>query len=336
MVSEAVTPDSQSAEDGGPPAGQLVGLPVSEGVREVVLVLGWLCCVSGVMGNILIILTLLTQPSLRSLHNLFIGNLALADLAVVGYCLPFWLLDLLLGHYPVLGPTHCALNAFLLVLGHVASIFTLVLISFNRYLHVCRPSLYRQLFSRRGIIASCVLTWAVTAAEGLLPVFRVDGSSYRYSNKTHMCTFDGTTNPMNAFVLIAMINVVLSILLVGFFSLAIFRHWKQSKTRVTQWIQAPPGEPNKAPACLSQAEVLLIRSLVLVFLILILFCTPLVAGVAVMGIVDISPDVFCFLIFLFFFNNSINWVLYGALNKNFRKGYRQLVVATCCWSVSTR
>nr|KAG5713726.1 hypothetical protein BaRGS_024353 [Batillaria attramentaria] len=93
---------------------QLVGKPLCEGVRVTVVTLGWLACVIGVFGNVLIITTLLSQQALRSVHNIYIANLALADLLVVGYTLPFWLLDLNLGYQPVANMRHCKVNSFIL------------------------------------------------------------------------------------------------------------------------------------------------------------------------------------------------------------------------------
>nr|KAG5713727.1 hypothetical protein BaRGS_024354 [Batillaria attramentaria] len=85
------------------------------GVRLTVLTLGWLACVNGIFGNVLIITTLLSQRALRSLHSIFIANLALADLLVVGYVIVFWLLDLSLGYNPVVNDAHCNVNSFVLM-----------------------------------------------------------------------------------------------------------------------------------------------------------------------------------------------------------------------------
>jgi hypothetical protein len=97
-MNTTLTPSSTSTS----PAHEFVGLPVADGVRFFSLLVGWLYCVTGVFGNALILVTLATQRSLRSLHNLYVANLALADVIVVGYCVPFWLLDLSLGYCPVL------------------------------------------------------------------------------------------------------------------------------------------------------------------------------------------------------------------------------------------
>ena len=128
------------------------GDALSEGVRVPVLVLGWLTCVSGVFGNILIITTLLSQPNLRSLHNLYIGNLAMADLLISAYAEPFWLLDLTTGSQPVVNTAHCICNSYVLCWGFSASILTLVTISLNRYLHVCHYPLFVTVSGRRDLL----------------------------------------------------------------------------------------------------------------------------------------------------------------------------------------
>lgn len=46
--------------------------------------MGVVVWINGVVGNILILVTLYCQPLLRSTHNIFLGNLALADLFIVG------------------------------------------------------------------------------------------------------------------------------------------------------------------------------------------------------------------------------------------------------------
>jgi hypothetical protein len=73
------------------------GHPLPETFRVLLLIVGVVAWANGVFGNILIICTLLTQRSLRSLHHLYIGNLAVADLIISVYIVPFWLLDLLMG-----------------------------------------------------------------------------------------------------------------------------------------------------------------------------------------------------------------------------------------------
>ena len=325
--------------------GPFTGQPISASVRVLVSTLGWLACVSGVFGNILIITTLLSQPALRSLHNLYIGNLALADLLIVGYCVPFWLLDLALGYTPVLNQRHCNANSFLLFLCLNASIYTLVLIGFNRYLSVCHAGVYVRLFNKTNTIVSCVGVWIFSASLSILPFFHVRNTAFVYSSKAHLCSFNGTDTG-NLFSIISVINVVLPTIFVGFFSLSIFRYWSQSRRRISQWSQNQSQSHNqnqnqrqsqipKVRSGLSSANIAFIRSLVLVFLLLVLLYIPLSVTVAITGSVYVSPDVYGVLVLIFFLNNSINWIVYGLLNKNFKNGYKRLLMARCLGSTAS-
>ena len=322
------------------------GLPLSASVRVLVSILGWLACVTGVFGNILIITTLLSQPALRSLHNLYIGNLAIADLVVVGYCVPFWLLDLSLGYMPVANQQHCDVNSFTLFVCLNASLYTLVLIGFNRYICVCHPGVYAKIFSKTNTIVSCVVVWVISASTSSLPFFHVENTAFVYSSKVHLCSYNGSYTG-NLFTIISVISIVLPTIFIGFFSFSIFRYWTQSRRRTGQWTQnqrrsqaenqsqSQRQKTLKAQPALSSANMALIRSLVLVFLLLVLLCIPLSVTVAITGSVYVSPDVYAVFVLFFFLNNSINWIVYGLLNKNFRNGYRRLLVARCASSKAT-
>ncbi|PVD37981.1 hypothetical protein C0Q70_00583 [Pomacea canaliculata] len=127
--------------------------------------------------------------SLHSLHNIYIANLAVADLMVTGYVVPFWVTDLCLGHHPVINDTHCQVNGFLVMICFVVSIYTLVLISFNRYLGVCRHEVFVKLFTQKTVVSSCVVLWILTIAVFVLPFFHISHSAYTYSTRlVSVCT----------------------------------------------------------------------------------------------------------------------------------------------------
>jgi hypothetical protein len=76
--------------------------------------------------------------------------------------------------------------------------------------------------------------------------------------------------------------------------------------------------------------VALIRSLVLVFVLVVVLYIPLATAIALLGKVPVSPEVFCLCLLAFFLNQSINCVVYGVLNRNFRDGYKRLLWGRCC------
>lgn len=92
-----------------------VGNDINDGARYLFIVVGMTEVVCGISGNSILLAAMLRKRTLklRNVHNLFIANLALADLLSVGYWLPFMVLDLLLGFYPVVNSAHCVVNGFI-------------------------------------------------------------------------------------------------------------------------------------------------------------------------------------------------------------------------------
>lgn len=94
-----------------------VGNKLNKYAACVFIFFGSLEVLSGVAGNSLLLAALLKQASLRlrNVHNLFLANLALADLFILGYWMPFFVFDLLLGYHPVANGSHCVVNGYLMV-----------------------------------------------------------------------------------------------------------------------------------------------------------------------------------------------------------------------------
>ena len=84
------------------------GTTLGEPLRYALLVAGTLALLSGVFGNVLLLVVAWRRRKNRAQHRCpFVVNLAAADLMVVGFSLPSFLIDLLLGHHLVAGQVHC-------------------------------------------------------------------------------------------------------------------------------------------------------------------------------------------------------------------------------------
>ncbi|XP_030623962.1 alpha-1A adrenergic receptor [Chanos chanos] len=124
----------------------------------------------GVMGNILVILSVACHRHLRSVAHYFIANLAVADLLLSSAVLPFSAASELLGRW-VFGRWLCSAWAALDVLCCTASILSLCVISVDRYVAVSYPLRYPSLATgRRGLAAVAVL-WGLSAAISVGPLF---------------------------------------------------------------------------------------------------------------------------------------------------------------------
>lgn len=126
--------------------------------------------VFGVLGNILVILSVVFHHQWRSVTHYFIANLAAADLLLSFAVLPFSATSEALGKW-VFGRAFCGVWAALDVLCCTASILSLCVISIDRYLAVSYPLRYPAIATgRRGLTAVAAL-WGVSAAISVGPLF---------------------------------------------------------------------------------------------------------------------------------------------------------------------
>ncbi|XP_032394757.1 alpha-1A adrenergic receptor [Etheostoma spectabile] len=126
--------------------------------------------VFGILGNILVILSVLFHHHWRSVTHYFIANLAAADLLLSAAVLPFSATSEALGRW-VFGRSFCSVWAALDVLCCTASILSLCVISIDRYLAVSYPLRYPAIATgRRGLTAVAAL-WGLSAAISVGPLF---------------------------------------------------------------------------------------------------------------------------------------------------------------------
>ncbi|XP_041704835.2 uncharacterized protein LOC121540216 isoform X2 [Coregonus clupeaformis] len=90
-----------------------------------------------VAGNALVILAFIVDKSLRNQSNYFFLNLAISDFLVGAFCIPVYIPYILTGRW-VLGRGLCKLWLLMDYLLCTASVFNIVLISYDRFLSVTR------------------------------------------------------------------------------------------------------------------------------------------------------------------------------------------------------
>uniref|UniRef100_A0A4W2H4G2 Somatostatin receptor 5 n=3 Tax=Bos TaxID=9903 RepID=A0A4W2H4G2_BOBOX len=118
--------------------GTLAGLGPSPGARAVVVpVLYLLVCAVGLGGNALVIYVVLRHAKMKTVTNIYILNLAVADvLLMLG--LPFVATQNAISYWPF-GPVLCRLVMTLDGINQFTSIFCLTVMSVDRYLAVVHP-----------------------------------------------------------------------------------------------------------------------------------------------------------------------------------------------------
>ncbi|KGL79421.1 Histamine H3 receptor, partial [Tinamus guttatus] len=117
-----------------------------------------------ILGNALVILAFLLDRNLRHRSNYFFLNLAISDFAVGAFCIPLYIPYGLTGKWH-LGRSLCKLWLVMDYLLCTASVFNIVLISYDRFLSVTKAVSYRV---QQGAASSPVVKMAAIWALAFL------------------------------------------------------------------------------------------------------------------------------------------------------------------------
>ncbi|XP_068616049.1 alpha-1A adrenergic receptor-like, partial [Brachionichthys hirsutus] len=124
----------------------------------------------GIVGNILVILSVVCHRHLRTVTHYFIVNLAVADLLLSSTVLPFSATVEIADRWPF-GRAFCDVWAAVDVLCCTASIMSLCVISVDRYVGVSYPLRYPTMMTRRRALLAVTLLWVLSFFISVGPLF---------------------------------------------------------------------------------------------------------------------------------------------------------------------
>ena len=134
---------------------------------EKVIILGFIPLVTliGLLGNGTLLYSFYRNHAMRTTTNIYLGNLAVADgtLLIVGTHQWVWTYVSSPIYYnysfAFSTPFGCAFTDFLVYLSYFASVFLVSIVTFERYLAVCRPLRQYQNQGNRRAIILCASAW---------------------------------------------------------------------------------------------------------------------------------------------------------------------------------
>ncbi|XP_059486980.1 cholecystokinin receptor-like [Neocloeon triangulifer] len=110
---------------------------------ELIVPLYAIIFILSVVGNLLVLVTLMQNRRMRTVTNVFLLNLAIADLLLGVFCMPFTLVGQILRNF-IFGYTMCKIIPYFQAVSVFVTVWTLVAISMERYFAICRPLQSRQ------------------------------------------------------------------------------------------------------------------------------------------------------------------------------------------------
>uniref|UniRef100_A0A671YLV5 Adrenoceptor alpha 2C n=1 Tax=Sparus aurata TaxID=8175 RepID=A0A671YLV5_SPAAU len=129
-----------------------------------------------IVGNVLVVIAVLTSRALKPPQNLFLVSLASADILVATLVMPFSLANELMGYW-FFGKIWCDIYLALDVLFCTSSIVHLCAISLDRYWSVTQAVEYNLKRTPKRVKCMIVVVWLISAVISFPPLISMDRSS---------------------------------------------------------------------------------------------------------------------------------------------------------------
>lgn len=112
------------------------------------------------LGNCLILFTVLSTSHLHSPMFFLLSNLSLIDICLSSFATPKMIMDFF-AHHKTISFEGCISQIFLLHLFTGTEIVLLISMSFDRYIAICKPLYYSTIMSQKVCVGLVVTSWMV-------------------------------------------------------------------------------------------------------------------------------------------------------------------------------
>ncbi|XP_004609784.2 olfactory receptor 4K2-like [Sorex araneus] len=138
----------------------LLGLTDSSDLQILFFVIFFIFYLMTMLGNSLILLTVMSTPQLHSPMYFLLSNLSLIDMCLSSFATPKMIMDFF-AQRKTISFEGCISQIFFLHLFTGTEIVLLISMSFDRYIAICKPLHYSTIMSQKVCIGLVVTSWTV-------------------------------------------------------------------------------------------------------------------------------------------------------------------------------
>ncbi|OWA50266.1 putative Melatonin receptor type 1A [Hypsibius exemplaris] len=300
----------------------------------------------GTFGNVLIIAAVSCVRNLRTCGNMFVLNLAIADVIITVLVDPFNVVGAVAGRRVLLSNYRlCNIIASFCAPTCLSSMWTMCAISLNRYIFICKPHLYPRIFTYKSTALYCVGIWALSCL--LTMPNHIGWGHNRFSIYHYVCSFDMVTSSYAIFFVVTGVLIPLMGVLFGYTAiylkvravkLQMQRHKAARANPTAGMMRADDGGKKKVAAVkkerpkrpgFTREDVSLAKTMFMAFFVFVA-CWILEAVIVLGDLAADAPEwVNILSVVTAHGNSALNPILYGLTNENFRQGYRTVIGLNC-------
>ncbi|XP_033102955.1 beta-2 adrenergic receptor-like [Anneissia japonica] len=285
-------------------------------------------------GNILVIVSVLVVERLHRVANMFIVSLAVADLMVSVFVMPFNANFITSGTWHF-GLAFCSVYQSFDILACTSSILSLCVIAVDRYLAITSPFTYTQKITRSSATILIALVWLVSFLISVLPVildFHEDPEAKAAGlyNDQYFCVLilSGRFAVISSLVSFYLPMVVMVFIYARIFAVA------RKQARQIAAYDKPSNEGNRTNMARERKAA---KTLGIIMGVFIACWLPFFIA----NIIDpfcnrcISPKLFDVFVWLGYVNSTLNPLIY-AQNSEFRRAYKYILGCYPCRGLHIR
>uniref|UniRef100_A0A8C2DF59 Neuropeptide FF receptor 2 n=1 Tax=Cyprinus carpio TaxID=7962 RepID=A0A8C2DF59_CYPCA len=287
------------------------------------------------VGNGVVCFIVLRSKNMRTVTNLFILNLAISDLLVGIFCMPTTLVDNIITGWPF-GSLVCKLSGMVQGISVSASVFTLVAIAVDRFRCIVYPFKQKLTISTSTLIIIIIWVLAISimcpsgvmlqvTKEHRVSILLSDGNT---TQPFYWCRENWPNQEMRKiYTTVLFANIYLAPL-----TLIVIMYARIGITLFKTSMPLPVSQ------LVSRKKKRVIKMLLVVALLFILSWLPLWALMMLSDYASLSErqhriiNIYFYPLahWLAFCNSSVNPIVYGFFNENFRKGFKAAFKLQLC------
>lgn len=298
-----------------------------------------LICGVGIVGNVMVILVVLTTKHMRTPTNCYLVSLAVADLMVLTAAGLPNISEALYGEW-VYGYVGCLGITYLQYLGINASSCSITAFTVERYIAICHPIKAQFLCTLSRAKKIIVVVWAFTSVYCVMWFFLSDTTALVYDNVVLVtCAYKVSRNyylPIyfTDFAVFYVLPLMLATVLYGLIAKILIMNPLPSdpKENTKKWKKELQGgriitSTNSSSSTTAASRRQVTKMLAVVVVLFALLWMPYRTLVVVNSFLDTVYQDTNFLLFCrlcVYLNSAVNPVIYNAMSQKFRAAFKKL------------
>nr|XP_002740052.1 PREDICTED: putative tyramine receptor 2-like [Saccoglossus kowalevskii] len=288
-----------------------------------------------VVGNLLVIFSVIVFARLQTVTNYFVTSLAVADFLVGAVVLPFSTAYIYIQEW-FYGVTWCNLWVSIDVCVCTASVLNLFAIAVDRYIAITSPFQYHIRMSPRNAAVAIAFVWVASVMMSVFPIMSgLNTTDYNIQNidTPNACGFE--TNPYYT-VIVGILAFWIPLIGMCLVYLSLFRTARTQARRIAAMDKAvAANNPNGTQA---KRERKAAKTLGIIMGCFLVCWGPYIVYWTLSDVckINVSYDGLNAMTWMGYLNSTLNPLIYAFFNKEFRRAFQKLLSCGKCQQLPSK